>query len=130
MTSPTPFTFVTVEEFESLWRPMKGEEETSWAQLLLVAASAWILERKPGIDVDNPAAKTVVTSVVKAALLPGDWQGYRSWTRTVDDATTAAVLANPSAHLDFDAAGAFSLLGISLNPLPVANFARDDWGPP
>lgn len=126
MTAPAPF--LTVDQFEALWRPMKDAAETSWAELLLVAASAWIRDRKPGIAPDDPAAKTVVTAVVKAALLPGDWQGYRSWTRTVDDATTAAVLANPGAHLDFDAAGAFSLLGISLNPLPVAHFARDDWG--
>lgn len=123
----TPAPFLTVEEFAALWRPMKDDAEKSWAELLLVAASAWIRARKPNIADDDPAAKIVVTSVVKSALLPGDWQGYRSWTRTVDDATTAAVLANPGAHLDFDAAGAFSLLGISLNPLPVGHFAPNDW---
>ena len=127
MTSPMP-PFVTVDELASLWRPMKGDAEKAWAELLLTAASEWIRERKPGIAPDNPAAKVVVTAVVKAALLPGDWAGYRSWTRTIDDATTAAVLANPGARLDFDAADAYSLLGISLNPMPVAHFARDDWG--
>ncbi|GAA3963046.1 hypothetical protein GCM10022231_24120 [Gordonia caeni] len=124
-----PAPFVTVEELEALWRPMKDVRQSQWAELLLVAASAWIRERKPGIAADDPTAKIIAVAVVKAALLPGDWQGYKSWTRTMDDATTAAVLSNPGGYLDFDAADAYALLGISLNPLPVGNFPRDDYGP-
>ena len=114
--------FLTVPELASMWRPMKGAEETAFATLLIMAASNWIRDKKPFIDDGDPAAKLVVLAVVKAALLPGDWQGVKSWTRTVDDATTAAVLSNPDAHLDFEAANAYELLGLARNPFPVGYF--------
>ncbi|KXT55931.1 hypothetical protein Y710_16415 [Gordonia sp. QH-12] len=116
--------FVSIEEFAELWRPLSGAEK-EYGAILLLAASNWIREHKPGIRDDDPAAKTVVVEVVKAVLLPGQWSGYSSWSKTVGQRTTTATLANPAAALDFTPW--LSLLGISGRARPVGNFPRNDY---
>lgn len=116
--------FVSVDALESLWRPLSGAEK-EYAEILLAAASAWIREHKPGVADDDPNAKIVTIEVVKAVLLPGQWSGYSSWSKTVGNRIEAATLANPTAALDFTPY--LTLLGISTRAMPVGNFPRNDY---
>lgn len=124
MTTPTP-PFVTAANLESLWRPLSGAEK-EYAEILIAAASAWIRDRRPDIDSDDPAARLVVIEVVKAVLLPGQWQGYASWSKTVGERVEAATLANPTAALAFTD-WHYELLGISRSARPVGHFPRNDY---
>lgn len=127
MTAPTPPPFATPGEIAAVWRPLSDIEQ-AYAGLLVAAAAAWIRSKRPDIAADDPAAKFVTIEAVKAVLKTGEWQGYRSWTRTLDDATIAAVMANPEGTLDFTDLH-YDMLRIARNPLPVGHFQRDDFGP-
>ncbi|WLP90253.1 hypothetical protein [Gordonia sp. NB41Y] len=117
--------FVTAEGLAALWRELSGAEY-EYAGILLSAASTWIRNRRPGIADDDPAAKIVCVEVVKAVLLPGQWQGFTSWSRAVDDAVLSATLADPAGALTFTD-WHYELLGINRNALPVGHFPRDDY---
>lgn len=117
--------FITTTEVANMWRPLSGAE-TEFGQILIDAASNWIREKKPSIAADDPAAKLVVFEVVKAALLPGQWQGYASWSKTVGARTVAATLADPMAHLEFTD-WHLRFLGISTAGSVSYSFPRCDY---
>lgn len=125
MTEPIPTPFITPEGIQSLWRPLSGAEQ-EYAEILIAAASGWIRDRKPGIREDDPAARIVCLEVVKAVLLPGQWQNFSSFSREIDDAVVSATLADPAGALTFTD-WHYELLGINRNPLPVGHFPRDDY---
>lgn len=117
--------FLTVEQFESQWRPLSAIEKSS-AEALLAAAGQWIRDeylrvRGTVIEDDNPNAILVSTSVVQTAISTGAYVGHISYSRTEGPRSKSGTLANPGGALVFSDWHK-TLLGFPVNTQPSWRF--------
>lgn len=99
--------FLSVDDFEGMFRPLSAAERNLVA-LLVQAAADWIRDdsRLPGLTLADPKAvqaKLVTFDVVKAALGPaGTDPRVRSYTSSVNDRTTTITYNEAADLLEFD----------------------------
>lgn len=100
--NPMPEPFLTVEQFAGMWRPLSSTE-TQAAELLLQAATNWIVEHKPTISPTDPAAQVVCLQVVSEAIAAQKHVGLRQYSRTTGQRMDSGTLAEVGALLTFTA---------------------------
>lgn len=121
--------FLSVDDFEGMFRPLSPAERNLVA-LLVQAAADWIRNdsRLPGLAATDPLgvqAKLVTFDVVKAALGPaGTDPRVRSYTSSVNDRTTTITYNEAAALLTFEE-NHLAMLGLTLSAEPRATF--DDY---
>lgn len=113
--------FASVPDVMRGWLDL-DEDRQADAATLIAAAEAWILERKPDIDAENPIAKRVVVEVVRAALAPpAEFTGHTSWSDAMGPWSQSGSVPTPAGTLHFTREQA-AKLGITDDPMPVGNF--------
>lgn len=118
--------FLSVDEFEAMFRPLSAAERNLVA-LLVQAAADWIRNdsRLPGLAATDPLgvqAKLVTFDVVKAALGPaGTDPRVRSYTSSVNDRTTTITYNEAADLLAFDDTH-LNMLGLITVAEPRATF--------
>jgi len=70
--------FLTVEQFEGMWRTLTAPQKV-FAELALKVASNRIRDLKPEIPEDDLAAQLVVHDMVKTAIVTGRYPGHNSY---------------------------------------------------
>lgn len=122
MAEVTPF--LTVTEFEGMFRPLSVTEQ-ALAEILVRAAAAWIRDpsRLPDLPASDERGKLVTYDVVKAMFGPEGVTDSRvtELTRTTDDRTLTVKLAQAAEMLDFTERH-LQMLGLSLTAAPHATF--------
>ncbi|SIF19085.1 hypothetical protein [Mycobacteroides abscessus] len=122
MAEVTPF--LTVTEFEGMFRPLSATEQ-ALAEILVRAAAAWIRDpsRLPDLPASDERGKLVTYDVVKAMFGPEGVTDSRvtELTRTTDDRTLTVKLAQAAEMLDFTERH-LQMLGLSLTAAPQAIF--------
>lgn len=122
--------FLSVDEFEGMFRPLSPAERNLVA-LLVQAAADWIRDdsRLPGLPTNDPLAvqaKLVTFDVVKSALGPaGTDPRVKSYTSSVNDRTTTITYNEAAALLTFDE-NHFAMLGLTMSAEPRATFDEFD----
>lgn len=118
--------FITVEDFEASFRPLKTSEQQV-AEWLLETASDWIREHKPSTPDGSVAAKLVVTEVVSTALRYNKYGPLTSFTEQTSHATMSGTFAGEAGNmLDFTDRHR-KLLGIPVVAAPQYSFPANDY---
>lgn len=121
MTQP----FVSLQDFEASFRPLKASE-TQTAEWLLQVASDWIRDRKPDISDGSVAAKLVVTEVVSTALRWNKYGPLSSFTEQTSHSTMSGTFADAGTLLDFTDRHR-ELLGLPIVSPPQYSFPAGDY---
>ena len=112
--------FVTIDDVEAGWRPLRPTERL-WGEQLLDAAGRWIRRNCPDLDMHLEDAKLVSISVVRSALVPGANVGHMQYAKTAGSFQRSGTLTNPDGELRFTNWHK-ELLGISTDASPSWTF--------
>lgn len=119
--------FLELEDFAELWdgAPLTGNQQAI-VNLLLMVASHWIYEQRPGIHSDNPTAQFVVYDVVSNAVRYQRYSKLSNFSRTTGHRMEGGSFGNPMTALEFTD-NHKQLLGIPLRAVPMSSCRWNDF---